>query len=158
MAIVKKKNAEKDPNFFNKEWEPLLYLLPFAVGLLIFTVYPIFNVVFMSFKNGYRLSGNYTGWGIENYTKVIGDKNFRSAIFNTFKYVFTVVPVATVLSIVIANLLNQKIKGIAIFQTAFFLPLVTSSIAVGTVFKYMFNTNYGIFNWIIQLFGGQPLE
>lgn len=156
IKAVKKKESE--PNFFNKKWEPLVYLVPFAIGLLIFTIYPIVNVVVMSFKNGYRLSGAFTGWGLENYTKVIGDRNFRSAIVNTFKYVFTVVPVATVLSIIIANLLNQKIKGIALFQTAFFLPLVTSTIAVGTVFKYMFNTNYGLFNWVIQLFGGTPIE
>ena len=120
-------------SIFNTKYEPLLYLIPFAIGLVIFTLYPVVNVVIMSFKNGYRLSGLFNGWGIENYTKVLNDKNFISSIKNTFIYVFTVVPITTVLSVVIANFLNKKIKGIAIFHTAYFLPLVTSSIAVGLV-------------------------
>ena len=64
----------------------------------------------MSFKEGYRLSGAYNGWGLANYTKVLSDPLFINAIKTTFTYVFTVVPIATVLSIVVAVLLNQKIK------------------------------------------------
>ena len=120
---------ERDARYiFNRPLEPLLYLIPFALGLLVFTVYPVVNVVIMAFKEGYRLSGNFKGVGLGNFTYVLNSADFRSAIGNTFIYVFTVVPIATVLAILIANLLNQKIKGIAIFQTAYFLPMVTSSI------------------------------
>ena len=145
-------------NIFNTKYEPLLYLIPFAIGLIIFTLYPVVNVVIMSFKNGYRLSGLYNGWGLENYTKVLNDKNFISSIKNTFIYVFTVVPITTVLSVVIANFLNKKIKGIAIFHTAYFLPLVTSSIAVGLVFKYMFNYKIGIINFLLRLVGLRGID
>ena len=145
-------------NIFNTKYEPLLYLIPFAIGLIIFTLYPVVNVVIMSFKNGYRLSGLYNGWGLENYTKVLNDKNFISSIKNTFIYVFTVVPITTVLSVVIANFLNKKIKGIAIFHTAYFLPLVTSSIAVGLVFKYMFNYKIGIINFLLRLLGLRGID
>lgn len=145
-------------NIFNTKYEPLLYLIPFAIGLVIFTLYPVVNVVIMSFKNGYRLSGLFNGWGIENYTKVLNDKNFISSIKNTFIYVFTVVPITTVLSVVIANFLNKKIKGIAIFHTAYFLPLVTSSIAVGLVFKYMFNYKIGIINFLLRLLGLRGID
>lgn len=155
MTVKKKKRAE---TIFNRPFEPLIYLIPFAVGLVIFTLYPVINVVIMSLKNGYRLSGVYEGWGVANYTKVLTDKNFATAIKNTFIYVFTVVPIATVLSVLIANLLNKKIKGIAIFHTAYFLPLVTSSIAVGLVFKYMFNYKIGVINFVLGLFGVEPID
>lgn len=152
---IKKKNKEL---LLNKKWEPFIYLLPFAIGLIIFTIYPIINVVIMSLKEGYKLSGTYTGWGIGNFTRVLNDKLFQSAFKNTITYVFTVVPIATCLSIIFANLLNKKIKGMAIFQTAFFLPMVTSSIAVGLVWKYMFNTNIGFINWLLNLFGIESIN
>ena len=156
MKNVKNKSGEA--NIFNRKWEPMIYLLPFAVGLLIFTVYPIINVVIMSFKEGYRLSGAFNGWGLANYIKVLNDPLFKNAIKTTFTYVFTVVPIATILSIIVAVLLNQKIKGIALFQTAYFLPMVTSAIAVGLVWKYMFNTDIGVINWILGLFGIDPIN
>lgn len=153
MKIAKAKSGS-----FNGKYEPLIYLAPFAIGLIIFTIYPVFNVVLMSFKEGYRLSGAFNGIGFKNYLTVLKDPYFKNAIYNTFAYVLTVVPISTMISIVVANLLNQKIKGIAIFQTAFFLPLVTSSIAVGSVWKYMFNTNFGVINWLLGLFGIAPIE
>ena len=155
----KKKKIDTSGNYiFNSKTEPLLYLIPFAIGLLIFTVYPIVNVVIMSFKEGYRLSGSYSGWGIGNYVQVLTNENFLSSIKNTFIYVFTVVPIATILSIIIATLLNQKIKGMAIFQTAYFLPMVTSSIAVGISWRYMFNYQYGIINWLLGLINIGPID
>ena len=155
----KKKKIDTSGNYiFNSKKEPLLYLIPFAIGLLIFTVYPIVNVVIMSFKEGYRLSGSYSGWGIGNYLQVLTNENFLSSIKNTFIYVFTVVPIATILSIIIATLLNQKIKGMAIFQTAYFLPMVTSSIAVGISWRYMFNYQYGIINWLLGLINIGPID
>ena len=156
---VKKLKRETHPDYiFNRKYEPLIYLVPFAIGLLIFTIYPIINVVIMSFKEGYRLSGNYTGWGIGNYQFVLTNKDFLSAIKNTFIYVLTVVPISTIFSIIIANLLNQKVKGMAIFQTAYFLPMVTSSIAVGISWRYMFNKQFGVINWLLGLFGVAPID
>lgn len=143
---------------FNRKYEPLLYLIPFAIGLIVFTIYPIINVVIMSFKEGYRLSGAYNGIGLGNYTTVIGNKYFQSAIKNTFIYVFTVVPIATVLSVLFANLLNQKIKGIGIFHTAYFLPMVTSAIAVGISWRFMFNKRTGVINWLLGLIGIGPID
>ena len=156
---VRPRKQDAEGNYiFNRKWEPLLYLLPFALGLAVFTVYPIVNVVIMSFKEGYALSGRYSGIGLANYTQVLGDRYFKNALSNTFIYVFTVVPIATVLAIIIANLLNQKIRGMAIFQTAYFLPMVTSSIAVGMSWRYIFNTQSGVLNWLLSLFGVEKIE
>ncbi|MBR2067483.1 MAG: sugar ABC transporter permease [Solobacterium sp.] len=156
--MFKKKNDENGNYIFNRKYEPLIYLLPFAIGLLVFTIYPIINVVIMSFKNGYRLSGAYDGIGIENYKFVLTNKYFLSSIKNTFIYVFTVVPIATILSILFANLLNQKIKGIGLFQTAYFLPMVTSAIAVGISWRYIFNQRFGILNFLLELVGIGPID
>ncbi|MBR2802390.1 MAG: sugar ABC transporter permease [Erysipelotrichaceae bacterium] len=156
--MTAKKKKKREGGEFNNGLEPVIYLLPFVIGLLIFTVYPIINVVLMSFKEGYRLSGSFTGIGLKNYTQVLGDKNFANAVRNTFIYVFSVVPIATVLAVIIANLLNQKIKAMALFQTAYFLPMVTSSIAVGLSWRYMFNTQFGVINWLLGVFGAGPID
>ena len=109
---------------FYERIKPLLYLLPFIVSVSVFTLYPIVNVIRMSFLEGYKyLSGAYTGVGLGNYEKVLSDPFFRQAISNTFRYVLLVVPISTVIAIVLATLLNQKIK----FRESFrpFAPSVT---------------------------------
>lgn len=142
----------------NRKLEPFLYLLPFFIGILIFTLYPVINVFLMSFKENYKYLRNiYSGWGLENYKEVFADEKFRQAMINTLLYVIIVVPVSTAIAIVIANLLNQKIKGIAIFQTAFFMPMVTCVTAVGLVWRLMFNQNYGIINYVLQFFGASKI-
>lgn len=142
----------------NRKLEPFLYLLPFFIGVLIFTLYPVINVFLMSFKENYKYLRNiYSGWGLANYKEVFADEKFRQAMINTLLYVIIVVPVSTAIAIVIANLLNQKIKGIAIFQTAFFMPMVTCVTAVGLVWRLMFNQNYGIINYVLQFFGASKI-
>lgn len=151
------KDLAKRRNAFNKT-EPWLYLLPFIVFLIIFTLYPVINVFVLSFKKNYSyLLGQYDGWSLENYKAVLTDAKFRQALINTTLYVLFVVPVSTIISILLANLLNQKVKGIAIFQTAYFMPMVTSITAVGLVWRLMYNQQYGIINWFISLFGGEKI-
>ncbi len=139
--------------------EPFWFLLPFIIGVGLFTLYPLVNVFLMSFKEGYKfLTGAFSSWGLKNYEYVINDKYFIQAMGNTFKYVLVVVPISTVISIIIANLLNQKIKGMAIFHTAYFLPLVTSVTAVGLTWKFMFNYDYGIINWLLSTVGIEKIK
>ena len=138
--------------------EPFLYLAPFFIGILIFTVYPVINVFLLSFKENYsHLRNTFSGWSFKNYQEVFSDYKFRQALINTFVYVLIVVPVSTAISVVFANLLNQKLKGIAIFQTAFFMPMVTCITAVGLVWKLMFNKSFGIINQFLGLFGVDPI-
>ena len=141
---------------FFERIKPLLYLLPFIASVTLFTLYPIVNVIRMSFLEGYKyLSGAYTGVGLGNYQKVINDPFFRQALSNTFRYVLLVVPISTALAIVIATMLNQKIKFQSFFQTAYFLPMVTSSLAVGLAWRFMFNDKVGILNYVLNIFGIQ---
>ena len=138
--------------------EPYLYLLPFFLGIAVFTLYPVVNVVLMSFKEDYSyLSGSFSGWGLGNYAKVIGDRYFAQAVGNTFKYVLMVVPISTCIAVVVAYLLNQKLRFSALFQTAYFLPMVTSVTAVGLAWKLMYNKNFGIINYVLSAFGINPI-
>lgn len=140
-------------SFFSKI-EPYLYLLPFFLGILFFTLYPVINVVTMSFKEGYsHLSRNFDQWGMANYQAVLNDPRFAQAIKNTVQYVLLVVPISTAISVVVAYLLNQKLRFSALFQTAYFLPMVTSVTAVGLAWKLMYNKNFGIINYILSFFG-----
>lgn len=134
--------------------EPYLYLLPFFIGIAVFTLYPVINVVLISFKEGYsHLSRNFDQWGLANYQAVLSDPKFVQAIGNTLKYVLLVVPISTCISVVIAYLLNQKLRFSALFQTAYFLPMVTSVTAVGLAWKLMYSKNFGIINYILSFIG-----
>ncbi|MCI6810435.1 MAG: sugar ABC transporter permease [Treponema sp.] len=134
--------------------EPWLYLTPFLLFIIIFTLYPVINVFTISFKQNYSyLRGTCEGINLENYKYVLTDDKFRSAMINTVLYVLFVVPVSTMLAIFFANLLNQKLKGSAVFQTAFFMPMVTSVTAVGLIWRLMYNQQYGIINFFLTKFG-----
>ena len=138
--------------------EPYVYLLPFMLFLIVFTIYPVINVFILSFKENYSyLRGTFDGWSLENYKEVLSDDKFKQSMINTFLYVLFVVPVSTAIATFIAHLLNQKIKGIAFFQTAFFMPMVTSITAVGLIWRFMYNKKYGVFNYFLSLFGIEPI-
>lgn len=136
--------------------EPLDYLLPFLFGVVVFTLYPMIRVFIMAFQERYQLTGEYLGWGLGNFRDVLFGVNTKlpQALSNTFLYVILTVPISTALALVLAYLLNQKIRFRALFQTAYFLPMVTSATAVGLVWKFMFHDSYGVINWLLSLFGG----
>lgn len=134
--------------------EPWLYLSPFLIFIIIFTLYPVINVFTISFKENYSyLRGTFKALNFENYKYVLTDDKFTSGLKNTALYVLFVVPVSTAISLFFANLLNKKVKGSAIFQTAFFLPMVTSVTAVGLIWRLMYNQQYGIINWLLSKLG-----
>ena len=150
---MSKKNSDTiiTPRTF---WEPLLYASPFLLICLSFAVWPIINVFLNSFREGYNfIKGTYKSLGFENYEKIFSDRYFVSSLKNTMLYVFITVPISTVLALLFSVLLNRKIHLHAFFQTSYFLPMVTSSIAIGLVWKYMFNSDYGIINSFLQMFG-----
>ena len=131
--------------------EPWLYLSPFLIFIIIFTLYPVINVFTISFKENYSYLRSKLS--LENYKYVLTDEKFTSGLRNTALYVLFVVPVSTAIALFFANLLNKKVKGSAIFQTAFFLPMVTSVTAVGLIWRLMYNQQYGIINWLLSKFG-----
>ena len=143
--------------------EPVDYLLPFFLGVAVFTLYPVIRVVIMSFQERYRLEGSFSGWGTGNYAYVLqgipGTSNyFLQGLANTFLYVAYTVPISTVLAILIAYLLNQKLRFSALFQTTYFLPMVTSVTAVGLVWRWIFNRDFGVLNAVLSVFGWDKVD
>ena len=147
------KFSQKRRDTFSKI-EPWLYLSPFLIFIIVFTLYPVINVFTISFKENYSyLRGTFKAINFENYKYVLTDDKFTSGLKNTALYVLFVVPVSTAIALFFANLLNKKVRGSAIFQTAFFLPMVTSVTAVGLIWRLMYNQQYGIINWVLTKFG-----
>ncbi len=138
----------------------MLYLLPALVLLGIFTFYPLINTFIISFKENYNyMTGSYDSWGFGNYALIANPLNpFRKYLFNTMIIVFVSVPLSIILSLVIAVALNSVKSLQKFFQTIFFLPYVTNTIAIGMVFSVMFESNQGLINTIINMFGGQGVN
>lgn len=144
-------NKKKD---FKSSLQAFLYLLPMLIIIGIFTVYPIFKSIDMSFYTDYNIfTGIVEERGLGNYVELLTDNEFYEALWNTAVYVLWVVPVSLILSLGIALLLNAIpfIKGI--FRTVYFLPFVTSTVAVSIVWSWLYHSNYGLINYFLGIFG-----
>ena len=145
-----------------KNWKAWLYLLPAIAFLGVFMVYPLIDVFVYSFEEGYNsASQTFWGTGLYNYSYVLHDPYFLQAVKNTFILVIITVPVSTGLALLISLGLNSIRRLRDFFQTVFFLPYVTNTLAVGMVFMILFKkTPYsdGLINLLIQFFGGRPVD
>ena len=142
-----------------KAW---LYLLPSLILLGAFLVYPLIDVFIYSFEECYNFaSQTYQGVGLYNYLYVLHDPYFLQAVENTFVLVIITVPVSTGLALLISTGLSSIKPLRNLFQTVYFLPYVTNTLAVGLVFMVLFQkTEYtdGLINLVIQLFGGESID
>ncbi len=139
--------------------EPILFLLPFAIGLLIFTVYPFVNVLLLSLRENYQfMTGLHDGIGLGNFRFIFGHRDFVAGLRNTSLYVLGVVPISTALALYFAVMLNSNVKLRGLFQTAFFMPMVTSIAAVGLVWRWLYHADYGLFNYLLSLVGISPIR
>ena len=139
-----------------------LYLLPAMVFLGIFMVYPLIDVLIYSFEEGYNFAAQtYYGTGIYNYQYVLRDPYFLQALKNTFILVAITVPLSTGIALLIAVALSSIKKLRELYQTVFFLPYVTNTLAVGLVFMILFKqTPYtdGLANLVLGWFGISPID
>ena len=139
-----------------------LYLLPAMLFLGIFMVYPLIYVFIYSFEEGYNsASQTYYGTGMYNYSYVLHDPYFLQAIRNTFILVVITVPLSTLLALLISVALSSVKALKKLFQTIYFLPYVTNTLAVGLVFMILFKkTAYsdGLINLVLKLFGQGPVD
>ena len=151
-----------------KAW---LYLLPAIIFLGVFLVYPLIDVLIYSFEEGFNFAAqDFMGYGTYNYSYVLRDPYFIAALRNTLILVFITVPVSTGLALLISLGLSSIEKLRNLFQTVYFLPYVTNSIAIGIVFAAMFTMSTvknngetiivtaGIINDIIGVFGVKPID
>ena len=136
---------------------PYAMLLPTLVIFAVFMIYPILYSFYLSSTE--FTGGTYNFVGLRNYIELFHDPVFYKALFNTFFYLIIQVPVMISLALLLAVLVEQKfIRGKGFFRMATFLPTITSLVAYSLVFKVLFNTNYGLINYIVEFFGGEKIQ
>lgn len=143
--LTKTKWTSQERNEFIWGW---IFILPTMIGLIILNIYPIFKTIYESFfKTGDFGRGNVF-IGLSNYTKALADAEIWQALINTFKYAIVEVPFSIIISLVLAVLLNRKMAGRAAYRTIFFLPMVAAPAAVAMVWRWLFNSEFGLLNHI----------
>jgi multiple sugar transport system permease protein len=133
------------------------FLLPALLIIAVFRFYPILQAIRMSFYR-WGLAGPLAFIGVKNFTRLFIDPKFYQSLGNTFWYVIITVPLTIVISVVLASLLNQRIKGQGVYRTLYYLPVVTSIVASSVVWKWIFNPDRGALNALIGIVGIPPLQ
>jgi multiple sugar transport system permease protein len=156
MIGKRKRNgfSEDTPITFKQTTTAYFYLAPALIIICVFVAYPLIMAFRMSFYESYNYYKDVgTGFGLKSFKKVLTDPQFHSSAKNTLFLSLVAMPVSLAVSLVIALLLSGIKKFQGLFQTIFFLPYVTSVIAVGVVFRWLFHSNYGIINYFIGILG-----
>ncbi|WP_413523236.1 carbohydrate ABC transporter permease [Lactococcus raffinolactis] len=130
----------------------LLFLGPSLLGFLVFIAFPILYSLVISFTD-WNLLNPMKFIGIDNYASLLRDKNFWAALRNTGTFIIGYLPSVMILGLAIAVLLNSKIKFKTFFRGIYFLPVVTSWVAVSLVWKWLLNGQYGLLNYFLSLIG-----
>ncbi len=135
------------------KWAGVLFVLPALIFFMVFTAYPIVYGLFLSlFKINTFNIDDRTFVGLDNFSKVLVSDDFHTALLNTAVFSFFVVTIQTVLSLLLAVAVNQKIRGKTFFRTAFFFPSISSSVVISIIFLWVFNQN-GLLNYGLSMFG-----
>ena len=126
-----------------------LMVAPTIIGLLVLNIYPFLDTIKLSFSKTMPF-GLYELQGLDNYIEMFTSAEFWRANLNTLYFCILTVPLGLFLSLIVAVMLNAQIKGRTAFRAVFFLPMVVAPAAVAMVWKWMFNTEYGIINTILH--------
>lgn len=127
-----------------------LMIAPTTLGLIAFYVWPVIQTFYYTFTE-WGAFNNYHWSGFDNYTNLFKDHNLLKSFRNSAIFIALSVPVSIFLSIFAAVLLNQKIRGLAVYRTIYFLPVVTMPAAIAMVWKWLYNADYGLINYILSL-------
>jgi multiple sugar transport system permease protein len=128
------------------------FLLPGLLGLLIFTILPIIaSLVLTLFEWDLLTPPRFVGIG--NVQRLLGDNDFWAALAHTLTFILGYLPLVLVLGLLIALALNASLRGIGLIRTMFFLPVVSSWVAVALLWSWLFNPRYGLINYLLSLLG-----
>ncbi len=126
-----------------------LFVLPTMIGLIVLNIYPIINTIKQSFFKTGDFGRGDIFVGVDNYVKVLSNSETWDALLATFKYAIIEVPFSIAISLVLAVLLNRKMRGRSAYRTIFFLPMVCAPAAVAMVWRWLFNSEFGLLNHIL---------
>lgn len=146
MKKLRYKMTSRQKNEFVWGW---MFILPTMLGLIILNIYPIIKTIYESFfKTGAFGKGNVF-IGLSNYEKLIKSPDLWQALLNTFKYAIVEVPFSIAIALVLAVLLNRKMTGRSTYRTIFFLPMVAAPAAIAMVWRWLFNSEFGLLNNVL---------
>jgi multiple sugar transport system permease protein len=132
------------------------FVAPVMLGIAVFLIGPLFYAFYLSLTDwdGF-VKANFVGF--RNFGRLFLDRELYVELFNTLKYMIGVVPCTIIIALGIASLLNSKVRGRAFFRTAFFLPMVTMPTAIAAVWRWLYNSQYGLVNYLTRPFGWNPM-
>jgi multiple sugar transport system permease protein len=146
-TVTNKKLKIKDTWFWG-----YLFISPIILGIIIFSIVPIFYSFYMSLTQWDSLTPPVFV-GLQNFIELFSDKQILKELLNTMYYTIGTVPVSLALSIMLANALNQKIPAKSMYRVIYFLPSVTMPVAIAIVWQWLFNSKMGLVNQFLLLFG-----
>ena len=135
---------------------PYFYILPALIVVLVFRTLPILSSFTASFTD-YDIGGFHGFVGFANYARMLSDARFWQSVLNTLFFVLGVVPAGLLIPLFLAMLLRRKLAGKSFYRTIYFLPVVTSAVAISVVWTWLYNPEAGPINQIITALGGEPL-
>jgi ABC-type sugar transport system permease subunit len=153
MFRSSKNNAVKKKYKKGDFLSALLFLSPTLVIFTAFILFPVFFSFYLSFHSWNMFSGDTTFVGLENYSRMIQDAEFWQVLGNTAVYTFGTIPINMALSLWVAYLLNKKLKGKKFLRTAFFAPVIISPVAAAVIWRWMYDPNFGLVNYLISFLG-----
>jgi len=150
----------KKHKLLKQNLEAYTYLLPAVLVLAVFWFFPVILSILISFTNWKGLdTWSTVKWvGITNYKNALGNEEFRQALLNTFHYALLSVPLTMIVSLAAALLLNSQIQGRGFFRTVYFLPFVTTWVAISIVWRYFYHRDFGLANYFLKSAGLPSLQ
>lgn len=141
------------------DYRGLLYITPWLIGFLVFTLYPFVASFVLSFTK-YDILNPPKFVGLRNYVKMFTkDQDFKNSLLVTFKYVVMTVPLKLIFALLIAFILNFNLKGINFFRTAYYIPsILGGNVAIAVLWRFLFSASGGLVNQVIGLFGAGPVN
>jgi multiple sugar transport system permease protein len=150
--MMMKKNRPQKYSLISKK-VPYLFIMPWIIGFIVFTLGPlVFSFIMSLFDWPVTSEPTFVGFG--NYIKMFtDDPQFYKSVTITFKFALVFVPLNLIIALVLALLITQSVKGIKIFRTIFYLPTVVSGVAISIIWGWIFNSEYGILNYLFSFIG-----
>lgn len=140
-------------NRWRERFSTSIFLSPWVLSFLVFGAYPLLYSLFLSFTSYNPLTGVPPEWiGLDNYVRMVGDRRFLQALTNTIYFVVGTIPLTTIVSVLLAVILNRSMRLRAFFRASYFLPSVTSIIVISTLFVYVY-APFGPLNGMLSLLG-----
>jgi multiple sugar transport system permease protein len=141
------------------EWIWAWFLIaPTTIGLIVLNIIPIFQTAYLSFFKSGDFGRNHIFVGLDNYVRMFQDPQVWQAVVNTLVYTLLVVPVSIAFAMLIAVLLNRPIRGRSLYRTIYFIPMIAAPAAVTMVWRWLYNSNFGLINYLLSLLGIPPVN